>query len=179
MSYDKLAMQPPTHFFRSSIVVLFWSGCTALYAQGQGVNVPLEISAQTAIVFMADQSSFTLSFTDFKRGARTNTVDVTYTVQANDVTRADDVVIARLDSLFPNIGFQGQFGSYVEKGGNATLTPSQSGFVTLGTSDVGLAKKSGGKMLDGTFIVTYQAEALEDQAAGEELRTLIVTFAPI
>ena len=172
-------MKLPNHFVRAVAFMISFGGCVNLYAQ-EGGGVPLQIDTQTAIVFTADQSSFTLSFSDFKQGAHTNTAEVTYTIQANDVTRADDVVMARLESLFPNIGFRGQFGSYVDQGGNATLVASQSGFVTLNTTDVGLARKNGeGKMLDGTFVITYQAEALQDQPAGEELRALTVTFAPI
>ena len=144
-----------------------------------GTNVPLEIFSQPAIDFTSDQSSFALGFSDFKKGAATNAVDVTYSIMANDVVKTDDVVLARLDDLFPNIDFRARFGAYTERGGDATLVASQSGFATVGTADISLAKKEGsGKMLDGTFVISYQAQALEDQPAGEEVRTLTVTFAP-
>ena len=151
--------------------------CTTSYAQG--TTIQLEISSQTAIDFTADQSSLVLQFSDFKKNTVTNTMGVTYSIMANDVVRSDDVVSARLDEAFPDISFQASFGTYTERGGDASLSASQPGFTTVGAADTGLAKKNGGKMLDGTFVITYQAKALEDQSAGEQVRTLTVTFAPV
>lgn len=161
----------------SFFLVLFWA--SSLYAQSR--EVQLQIESQTAIDFTTDQSSFSLSFTAVTSGSGTNTVDVTYTIMANDVVRVDDVVLARLDDLFPDIHFQGKFGSYSKKGGNASLVASQAGFVTITTSDTSLVDKvvddGDGKLIDGSFIITYQAKAIQDLAAGEHVRTLTVTFA--
>ncbi len=140
--------------------------------------IQLQIISQTAGSFTANESSFTLAFPDFKKNAVTNSVSVGYSIQGNEVLRTDDVVMARLDAPFDNIAFEALFVSYTPINGDATLVPSQADFVTIGTNDVGIARKNGGKMLDGSFSVTYRAKALEDQPAGEEVRTLTVTFAP-
>ena len=107
----------------------------------QGTSVQLQINSQPAIDFTADQTSFTLTFSDFKKGSTTNTVDVTYSIMANDVVRLDGVILGKLDDLFPSIDFQVDFGSYTKKGGNAHLVESASGFVTMTTSDTPLANK--------------------------------------
>ena len=147
----------------------------------QSAQVPLEIAASTSIDFTADRSSFALNFPNFTKGSVTNLVEVHYSVIANDVVRTEGVVLAKLDEAFPNISLQTQFDSYNKRDGNAHLAPAQNEFVTLTTQDVGLANKivdeGNGKMLDGTFIIRYRAEALEDQVAGQHLRTLTVIFA--
>lgn len=159
------------------VSIFWWS--LPLYAQGH--NVPLEILSQSSIEFTADRSSFTLAFSDFKKDSTTNQEDVTYSVKANEVVRTDDVAVARLDDLFPNIAFQAQFVSYTKRGGNAQLVAAQPGWISITVQDTGIADKvretGTGKLVDGTFVVRYQAQAIEDQAAGEHIRTLTVTFA--
>lgn len=157
--------------------ILFLYGGVNLFAEEP---VQLEILSQTAVSFTADQTSFVLEFPDFKKDAVTNSVSVSYSIQANEVLRTDDVVMARLDAAFDNIAFETRFISYADTAGNgdATLVSSQADFVAISTNDIGIARKEGGQMLDGSFVVTYRAQALEDQPAGEEVRTLTVTFAP-
>ena len=161
------------------LLALVFGFIPSLYSQSGSVQ--LQIVSASSIDFTADQSSFTLNFSDFKSGSTTNTAEVNYSVLANNVVRSDDVVLARLDEPFPGIAFQAQFGSYAKKGGNSHLVESQSGFVAIGSDDIGLADKvldeGDGKMLDGSFVIRYQAKALEDQAAGEHSRTLTVTVA--
>lgn len=155
--------------------VLFFSSVAHLHAEEP---IQLEILSETAVSFNADQTSFVLEFSDFRQNAVTNTVSVSYAIQANEVLRTDDVVLARLDADFNNTAIQGRFMSYTANGGDATLVASNADFVAIDATDAGLARKEGGQMLDGSFIVTYRAKALEDQPAGEEVRTLTVTFAP-
>ncbi len=155
--------------------ILFMCAGVNVYAEE---IVQLEIISQTAGSFTANQSSFTLTFPDFKKNAVTNSVSVGYSIQGNEVLRTDDVVMARLDASFDNIAFEALFASYTANGGDATLAASQSDFIAVGTNEVGIVRKEGGQMLDGSFVVTYRAQALEDQPAGEEVRTLTVTFAP-
>ena len=146
-------------------------------------QIQLEIQAESVIDFSSDRSSFTLNFSHFRSGSLTDAVSVNYSVVANDVARTDHVVLARLDDLFPGITFEAEFGAYVKRGGNAHLVASQSGWVSVTQQDTGLADKvideGEGKMLDGTFGITYQAKAIEDLEAGQHLRTLTVTFTDV
>lgn len=156
--------------------VLLWD--TSGYSQG--IPISLQIVSQPSLVFMTDQSSFTLFFSNFTSGSVTNIMDVNYNIMANDVTRINDVVLARLDAVFPDIALEAQFGSYVKRGGNAHLTASSPGPVTVTTQDVGLAHKvveeGDGKLLDGTLTIRYQARALQNLAAGQYFGTLTVSF---
>ena len=171
------------HSFFSTIgvfLVLFLVG-TSGYLWGDHCN--LEIVSERCIDFTADRSSFTLTFSSFTAGSVTNSVDVTYSVMSNDVVRSNGVVTARLSDVFPGIDLLAQFGSYTKKAGNASLTAANSGFVTVPATDTGLADKvvdsGNGRLMDGSFVVRYQAKALQDQAAGGQLRTLTVTFAAV
>lgn len=156
-----------------------WLGGSWGYSQG--VQVPIEILSETSIDFTADRASFSLDFSQFTKGATTNTVEVNYTIMANDVVRTKDVVLVKLDDLFPNIALQAQFDSYTKQGGNARLAASPDKFVTVTTREKGLADKTvdegDGKILDGAFVIRYQAEALKALEAGEYIRTLTVIFA--
>ena len=142
-----------------------------------------EIDSSSAINFSSNPPSFTLTFPDFRTGARTNRVDVIYSVVANDVVRANDVVFAKLDDLFPNISLQARLGTYTKRSGNASLVAVSPGWVTVTTQDTGLANKvtdSGdGKMVDGTFGIGYQAEAIQDLVSGQHYQTLTVTFSAV
>jgi len=167
------------HLLRGALFLSFWLGSSWGYSQG--TEVQLEILSEPSINFTADLSSFTLNFSGFERGATTNTADMTCTIKANNVVRTEGVVLAKLDDLFPNIALQAQLDSYTKNGGDAHLVATSNGFVSVTTQEVGLADKvvdeGSGKILDGTFVIHYQAKALEDQAAGEHIRTLTVIFA--
>jgi hypothetical protein len=92
-----------------------------------------------------------------------------------------DLVMARVDQDLPGIVFQAQMGPYAKKSGDASLTPSGPGYVNLTTVDKGLADKAvdsgGGTTIDGTTSITYRASASEDLRAGQQMATILVTFA--
>ncbi len=162
-----------------ALFLSLWLGGSWGYSQGTPIQ--LEVLSDPFIDFTSNRSSFTLNFSKFTRGVTTNTTDVTYTIKANNVVRTEGVVLAKLDDLFPNIALQAQLDSYTKNGGDAHLVATSNGFISVTTQEAGLANKvvdeGSGKILDGTFMIHYQAKALEDLAAGEHIRTLTVIFA--
>ncbi len=176
-SFRVSSVKNPSLFGAFFLSVWLWGS----WGYSQGTEVQLEIASNPSINFTADRSSFALNFPNFTQGSVTNLVEVNYSVTANNVIRTKDVVLAKLDEAFPNIALEAQFDSYNKLGGDAHLVPTHNGFVALTTQDVGLADKvkdeGNGTMLDGTFVIRYQAEALEDQPAGQHIRTLTVVFA--
>ena len=162
------------------VVALVCLGGKTLDAE---IHFQIEILSEGSINFTTGESSFPLRFSDFRAGSLTTVVGATYSISANSVVRTEGVVLARLDSPFPDIAFQAQFVSYTKNGGNARLVPAQSGYVTVGVQDVGLADKvadsGNGQMLDGTFVINYRAQAINDLIAGSHFRILTVTFTEV
>lgn len=154
--------------------------CCGRLLFAEGVNVVLHINAERSISFTADQSSLNLTFLSFRKGATTDTAQVTYTLSGNDVNRMQDLILVRMDAEIPGINLQVQAGPYSKRAGNASLVPSKSGFVNLSTTDTGLANKtidgSDGKILDGTLTMSYRAELTEDQTAGQRIVIVTVSF---
>jgi len=133
-------------------------------AHPQGANVQLEILSETSIDFTADQSSFTLNFSDFTSGAMTNAVEVTY-------------------STFPNIDFKARVGSYSKEGGNTELGAVSSDFITVGESETVLARKANstgdGKLLRGQLETSYKAVARAPLTSGRHSQQLTITLTDV
>ena len=163
-------------------LIFFWIAATPLVGEAgpTGQNIQIQVQAPQAISFTADQSSFTLTFSDFVDGAVSDIGSVTYSIQANDVQRTQSVVLGRLDSLFSGIVLEGDFQTYTKNAGNASLVQSQSGFLAINTTDVGLADKvidaGSGRNMNGTFTIGYRARATQDLEAGNQVQMLTITF---
>ena len=163
-----------------AVVFLLMLLLGASIPEGNGVIVTFEIDSQSSINFTTNPPSFTLNFSDFRKNSVTNTVNVSYIVSANDVTRLDGVLLGRLDDLFPDISFEADFGSYVKTGGNARLVEAEPGYETVTAQNVGIANKvvdaGDGKLIEGQFDINYRARALDDLVAGSHYRVLTLTF---
>ena len=136
--------------------------------QGVSVNVSSELS------IAASASDISLNFADYASGTNSSTQDITYTVSCNNMIQGDGSLAlkAKLDSLYTNIDFKADPGTYTKSGGNTELVEASSGFITVGTTDTALANKGNstgdGKVLDGTIAVTYMATATDDLASGPQ-----------
>jgi hypothetical protein len=163
----------------TAVVFVFLAGNSFVF--GDGKDVVLDINVTRSINFTSDKSSFNLNFQNFQKGSITDTATVVYTLSGNSVTRMQDLILARVDQELPGIALQAQMGSYSKKSGDASLMPSKSGYVNLTTVDTGLADKiidsNGGTTIDGTTSITYRASASEDLRAGQQMVTILVTFA--
>ncbi|MFA6600737.1 MAG: hypothetical protein WC352_00315 [Candidatus Omnitrophota bacterium] len=164
--------------------ILFLIGVLCLAASPYGFgggDVVINLDVTRSLDFTSDQSSFQLTFDNYRQGAVTNEVSVNYTFSGNSVTRMTDLVSARVDQDLPGINFQAQMGAFSKKSGDAVLVPSRSGFATLGTLDTGLANKviqsGSGLIVDGTASITYRAAAAQNLSAGQHTVVIIVTFA--
>lgn len=140
----------------------------------------LEIDAQGSMNMTTQDASLNFTFSDYKTGSTTETIPVNYTLIGNDVGRLQDVVVLKMDQVLSGMDFQSRFDSYTNNTGNASLVAAQGGFVTLGTTDIGIADKqtlSGdGKILDGVMVLSYRAVATEDLAAGDHIAAVTVMF---
>jgi len=136
---------------------------------------------QCTISFTASQSTISLSFSDFKPGTISNMEQITYTITGNAVSKTQDIILVRMDDTFNGIEVQSEMGGYSTVAGNAHLESSNAGYVTISTVDTGIANKvtdSGdGLLLDGNFPISYRANITQTQPAGQQTRTVIVTFA--
>jgi hypothetical protein len=151
--------------------------------------LPLRISVTECLIFESDESVFTLNFKDFVRGAKTKTSTGRYKLIANNVHRTQDVVMARFEPIAgfgpkkgvkDEIALEADFRKFHKVFGNAVLIESNSGFISLGEREIGLADKvvqSGrGKLINGVFQIRYRATALRDLEAGNRTGRLILTF---
>ena len=90
------------------------------------------------------------------------------------------LVQASLSAEFPNMVFQADVGSYSKNLGNASLTESSAGFVSIGTVVSDLCDRTidsgNGKVLGGSIPITYKAVATSDLDAGSSARTLTITL---
>ncbi len=154
--------------------------CRPAAADGDGVDVVLHLSSQSAITFTSSQSSFNLTLSDFAAGSVSDTAQIAYSVTANDVGRIQDNVMVRMDVLMDGIALETRMDSFSSRGTQAHLVSKGSGFVTLNTFDQGVADKvtdqGDGKIVDGDMILSYHARAMADLAAGQHEATVTVTF---
>jgi len=154
--------------------------CRPAAAEGEGVDVVLHLSSQSAITFTSAQSSFNLTLADFSNGSISDTAQIAYSITANDVGRIQDNVMVRMDVLMDGIALEARMDSFSARGNEAHLVSKGSGFVTLNTFDQGVADKvtdqGDGKIVDGDMILSYRARAAADLAAGQHEATVMVTF---
>ncbi len=149
--------------------------------EAEGTDILLHVNSQRFLNFTSDQSSLYFTFPNFRNGSVTNEVLVNYTLSGNDVSRMQDLLLARLDLEEAGLEFQARMSGYSKTGGNATLTSKGSDFIKLTTQDTGLADKTinaeDGKILEGTASVIYRVVLRADQAAGQHYAVIVVTFA--
>jgi len=156
----------------------------AARADFETVGHAVTVSVPEVLSISADTAAFTLLFADNTVGAETDTKTVVYTVESNDMGQADgDTAInANLDFLYESIDFKAQVGSYTKIAGNTELAAVDSGFVTVGTSNLAIANKDNtdagtdGKLLNGTIPVTYKAVATDDLPTANQTHLLFITL---
>ena len=170
-------MARPKKNIKLILSIVFLSFSSFFFMSPGEASISLNITAVQSGSFTATNSNFTLTFPDYLSGTVSNTFFVTYTVSANNVTRVSSVITGSLSGLYTGINLQASFGAYTQTGGNATLTASPTGFVTIGTANTGFANKVGsGKILSGSFPVTYRAVATADLTPQTISKTLTITF---
>ena len=174
---------------KSKMVVLLMilTLCLASTGLADVVNVSHAVTVRvpTILSLSADTSAFTLTLPDFASGTESDTKTVIYTVRTNDMQVADDgtVIDAALDFGYDRVALRASVGSYTNTAGsNTQLAASMAGYQTIGTTNVALAKKanttagSDGKILKGSFPVTYKAVTTADAPAGDQTHVLYVNM---
>lgn len=162
-------------------------GAPAAHASFQTVGHQVTVTVPEILSISADTSAFTLTFADNISGSETDTKTVVYTLEANDMGQADgDTAInANLDNLYTDVDVKAQVGTYARNGtnpGNTSLAATNAGYVTIGTSNVAIAKKAStdagtnGKLLNGVLPVTYKAVAKADLPTGSQVHYLFITL---
>ncbi len=155
------------------------------FAEVQNVNHAATVSVPSIMSIAADTGSFTLTMPGFASGSESDTKTIVYTVQSNDIQQGDDatVIDAAIDFAYDRIDLKAQVGSYTKTAGNTELQAASAGYVTIGAgSNTVLAKKanttadSDGRVLQGTFPVTYKAVATADLSAGDQTHILYVNM---
>lgn len=147
-------------------------------------NVTLSVPSQ---LFIASATNdYTLGFNSgHSNGSISDTLVVTYNVGSNTMSQADGAaaVSAQLDSVFADIDFQAQVGTYTKNSGNTELVAASGSYVTIGSTATTLMNKANstgdGKVLDGSIPVTYRAVATSDLASGDRTQQLTVTLTDI
>ena len=164
------------------IAVLMVVAVLPARAASDSVSHQVTIVTPSVVSLTADTANFTLTFSDFVNGSETDTKVVTYTVNANGMSQADDgaAMSAALNELYTDKNLQASVGNYTKTSGNTELAKINSGYVTINTNGVNIAKKTAstgsGKVLNGTLPVTYKAVATNDLEAGSETKTLTITL---
>lgn len=174
---------------KSKITVLLTILTLGLASSGLAdvVNVQhaITVSVPTILSLSADTTAFTLTLPDFVSGTESDTKTVIYTVRSNDMGVADGgtVIDAALDFDYDRVALKASVGSYTKIAGSTTeLAPAVAGYQTMATTNVVLAKKANttagtdGKVLKGSFPVTYKAVTTADAPAGDQTHTLYVNM---
>jgi len=165
-----------------SIVMVF--GMTAITPALAGTATQTHQATDVVPTFLsitADVTDFTLTFADFASGSLTDTQVVNYTVRFNGATVTDGAVKAKISEAYTNVDLKADVGAYTKTAGNARLTEQSAGYMTIGTTDVNIAKRvtdtGSGKTSRGSLAVTYQAEATNVLEPVSEAKTLTITLA--
>ena len=146
------------------------------------------VSVPEVLSISSDAANFTLPFQAYaKQGDESWAQTVNYTVESNNMRQADGspAINANLDFSYDRLALKADMGSYVKTSGNTSLVEAASGFVTIGMQNITLANKgnttqgSDGKLLRGTFPVTYKAVATDDVPSGDQVHILYVTLTSI
>ncbi len=149
-------------------------------------NHAVTVQIPEVLSISADASSFTLAFQDFiTTGEESWAQTVTYTMQSNNMRQADGspAINANLDFAYDRLDLKAQVGNYTKTSGNTELAAQQAGYVTIGTENVTLAKKTNslgdGKLLNGSIPITYKAVATSDVPSGDQTHILNITLTTI
>lgn len=166
-------------------LVLWW---TLLLLKGQAwasqdsETHQVTIQVPEILSIEASASNFTLALNDFVSGSESDSQTIQYTVKSNKNLAAQGAVLikAKLDSNFQDLDLSADVGAYTKQGGNASLTEAASGNVKILATDTNLAKKvtdsGNGRIIRGVLPITYKAKATADLSAGQQVRTLTLTF---
>lgn len=143
------------------------------------------VSVPDSLSITADTTDITLTFTTYNTGSETNQKTVQYTVVANNMRQADGqaAINVNLDSLFNLVDLKAKVGTYTKVAGNTSLAAANADFVTIGTSNTGVANKASstgdGMILNGTIPITYKGVAKADLPTGNETHLMFVTLTTI
>lgn len=144
-----------------------------------------DVNVAPVLSITDETGDFTLTFSDFAKGALSSTQAVTYRVQANNMAGGTvaPAVTAELVSAFDLATLEADVSSYSNLGESSfsALEEGQSGYVEIGTSPTALADKKPGTAhgehcLDGNLSVTWRAKLVTDTPPGSESRSLVVTL---
>ncbi|MFA6600732.1 MAG: hypothetical protein WC352_00290 [Candidatus Omnitrophota bacterium] len=166
--------------------VLALSGPSMLFAADfKTVGHSVTVSVLDTLTFTADTTDITLSFPTYVAGTESSTKTVIYTAESNNMRQADGqpAINVNLDALYTGLDLKAQVGTYTKTSGNASLIASSAGYVTIGTTNTGVAKKTAstgdGKQLKGTIPITYKAVATADLSTANQTHLLFVTLTTV
>lgn len=151
-------------------------------------NHAVTVQIPEVLSISADASSFTLPFQDYiTTGEESWAQTVIYTVQSNNMRQADasPAINANLDFAYDRLELKAEVGAFSKTSGNTEIAAQAAGFVTVGTNNVTLAKKTGstiggdGKLLNGSIPITYKAVATDNVPSGDQTHTLYITLTTI
>ena len=157
----------------------------AVGLESNGWALVCDIGVPPTLSIEEDNSSFTLSFTDFVSGTHSSTHGARYRIECNHMAAGavSEAVSAKLGEIFESAKLEASVDSYENVGDSsyATLSAAYSGFEEVRTSTKSLANKQTGApccdtCLDGWLNVTWRAILTQDTAAGSQNRSLIVTL---
>ncbi len=133
-----------------------------------------------SLSFSGDTSAFSLEFPDTNKGSETDTKTVNYSIRGNNVSRQVGVIQAQLNGTFKNVRLLANVGSYNKQSGNASLTPSNAGFVEIGDQSVNLCDRKidsgSGKILRGSIPILYKASASDVLESGQFSQNLVLSI---
>jgi len=164
-------------------VLSFALGIPAAYGATSTASHAVTVNVPSVISLTADTAGIVLNFTDFVTGSESDIKTVNYTVKANNMSKTNGVVSAKLASLFTDLSLRGDPGAYVKTGGNAHLEESAVGYITIDAVGVNLMNRvtdSGtGKVTRGTFPVSYKAVASADLSPDVQIQNLTITLTDV
>lgn len=165
-----------------AIICFTWASTGHAAFTTLGHNVTVDVSERLTIT--ADTGDFTLTLSNWVSGSESDQKTVVYSLESNDMGQADgDTAInANIDFAYDRIDLKAKVGTYTKVAGNTEVAAINGDFVTIGTSNVAIAKKantvegSDGKLLKGTLPITYKAVATADVPKGPQTHLLFITL---
>lgn len=164
-------------------ILLLLASVSALPAQAQEDNqlpLPVEVSAAPVFFFNTPASSLEFNFDNFTRRSESDTVQVAYQIQANDIRGTRNVLMIQQSDLLDGVDLFASLESFSDLGGTAVLVKSRAEPVLLSPSAQPVADKqvlSGtGRIVWGDFTIVYKAVAREDLEGGSQAAILTLSF---
>ncbi len=164
---------------------LLFSLSSVYAADFKTVGHSATVSVPDSLAISADTTDVVLTFSNYVKDSESTSQTVNYTVLSNNMRQADGAaaINVNLDALYDRVDLKAKVGTYTKVTGNTSLAAANADFVTIGTSNLGVALKTGstgdGKILNGTLPITYKAVATADMPTGNQTHLLFVTLTTI